>query len=86
MKTEIEHLQHLLEKSKVKMQKDFEIWWAEQASQTQSPLSQVDHVWNYCSSWSRGTENGFYFSWTTESYDKICFQLGHVLKLFIVFV
>ena len=34
LKTEIEHLQHLLEKAKVKMQKDFEIWWAEQASQT----------------------------------------------------
>ena len=32
LKTEIEHLQHLLEKSKVKMQKDFEIWWAEQAA------------------------------------------------------
>ena len=31
MKTEIEHLQHLLEKLKVKMQKDFELWWAEQA-------------------------------------------------------
>lgn len=32
LKTEIEHLQHLLEKAKVKMQKDFEIWWAEQAA------------------------------------------------------
>lgn len=32
LKTEIEHLQHLLEKSKVQMQKDFEIWWTETAS------------------------------------------------------
>ncbi|XP_031565280.1 kinesin-like protein KIF6 isoform X2 [Actinia tenebrosa] len=32
MKTEIEHLQHLLEKAKVQMQKDFELWWAEQAA------------------------------------------------------
>ena len=32
LKTEIEHLQHLLEKAKVKMQKDFEIWWAEQGA------------------------------------------------------
>ena len=32
LKTEIEHLQHLLEKSKVQMQKDFEIWWAETAN------------------------------------------------------
>ena len=35
LKTEIEHLQHLLEKAKVKMQKDFEIWWAEQAAFSQ---------------------------------------------------
>ena len=33
MKTEIEHLQHLLEKSKVKLMKDFEIWWAQQSTQ-----------------------------------------------------
>ena len=32
LKTQIEHLQHLLEKSKVKLLKDFEIWWAEQAA------------------------------------------------------
>jgi hypothetical protein len=32
LKTEIEHLQHLLEKSKVKLMKDFEIWFAEQAA------------------------------------------------------
>lgn len=37
LKTEIEHLQHLLEKAKVKMQKDFEIWWAEQAAFNQQP-------------------------------------------------
>ena len=35
LKTEIEHLQHLLEKAKVKMQKDFEIWWAEQGALNQ---------------------------------------------------
>ena len=35
LKTEIEHLQHLLEKSKVQMQKDFEAWWNEQSSFTQ---------------------------------------------------
>ena len=34
LKTEIEHLQHLLEKSKVQMQKDFEVWWNEQSSLT----------------------------------------------------
>ena len=35
LKTEIEHLQHLLERSKVKLMKDFELWWAEQAAQAQ---------------------------------------------------
>lgn len=44
LKTEIEHLQHLLEKSKVKMQKDFEIWWAEQAAFTQPP-DEVRAAW-----------------------------------------
>ena len=31
MKTEIEHVQHLLEKAKVQLQKDFETWWKQQA-------------------------------------------------------
>ena len=35
LKTEIEHLQHLLEKAKVQLMKDFELWWAEQAAQLQ---------------------------------------------------
>ncbi|XP_061173877.1 kinesin-like protein KIF6 [Saccostrea echinata] len=39
LKTEIEHLQHLLEKSKVKLMKDFEIWFAEQAALNQEPNS-----------------------------------------------
>ena len=32
LKTEIEHLQHFLERSKVKLMKDFEVWWAEQSA------------------------------------------------------
>lgn len=44
LKTEIEHLQHLLEKAKVKMQKDFEIWWAEQAAFNQPP-DEVRAAW-----------------------------------------
>ena len=35
LKTEIEHLQHILEKSKVKLMKDFEMWWAEQTVMAQ---------------------------------------------------
>ncbi|KAL3874319.1 hypothetical protein ACJMK2_037350 [Sinanodonta woodiana] len=42
LKTEIEHLQHLLEKSRVKLLKDFELWWSEQASQLQENPPRVD--------------------------------------------
>uniref|UniRef100_A0A8C8VFT7 Kinesin-like protein n=1 Tax=Pelusios castaneus TaxID=367368 RepID=A0A8C8VFT7_9SAUR len=31
LKIEIEHLQHLMEKAKVKLQKDFEVWWSEES-------------------------------------------------------
>jgi hypothetical protein len=30
LKTQIEHAQHMIEKSQVKLQKDFENWWIEQ--------------------------------------------------------
>ena len=43
LKTEIEHLQHLLEKSKVKLMKDFEIWFAEQATLNQVHIKQNIH-------------------------------------------
>ncbi|XP_056424613.1 kinesin-like protein KIF6 [Hyla sarda] len=54
LKTEIEHLQLLLEKAKVKVQKDFEDWWSQEASELQnhpevdmrsspSPFSQHPH-------------------------------------------
>ena len=32
LKTEIEHTQHLLEKAKMQLQKDFEEWWAQQST------------------------------------------------------
>ncbi|XP_054652448.1 kinesin-like protein KIF6 isoform X2 [Dunckerocampus dactyliophorus] len=35
LKTEIEHLQLLLERAKVKLQKDFQKWWSEEASNVQ---------------------------------------------------
>ncbi|XP_060101019.1 kinesin-like protein KIF6 [Heteronotia binoei] len=35
MKIEIEHLQLLMEKAKVKLQKDFEVWWSEEATNLQ---------------------------------------------------
>ncbi|KAK2146062.1 hypothetical protein LSH36_635g01011 [Paralvinella palmiformis] len=53
LKTEIEHLQHLLEQSKVKLMKDFELWWAEQMTAVQEkqmltkggPTSQSKSAW-----------------------------------------
>lgn len=41
LKTEIEHMQHLLEKAKVKMQKDFELWWAEEAAMLSQSQKEV---------------------------------------------
>lgn len=35
LKIEIEHLQLLMEKAKVKLQKDFEIWWSEETRNMQ---------------------------------------------------
>ncbi|XP_015212225.2 kinesin-like protein KIF6 isoform X2 [Lepisosteus oculatus] len=40
LKTEIEHLQLLLERAKVKLQKDFEEWWSEEAYRLQAPPSE----------------------------------------------
>ncbi|NXI63815.1 KIF6 protein, partial [Anseranas semipalmata] len=36
LKVEIEHLQLLMEKAKVKLQKDFEVWWSEEATNLQT--------------------------------------------------
>ncbi|XP_053488387.1 kinesin-like protein KIF6 isoform X2 [Ictalurus furcatus] len=40
LKTEIEHLQHLLQRSKVKLQKDFEDWWTQEAARLQNQSSE----------------------------------------------
>lgn len=34
-------MQHLLEKAKVKMQKDFELWWAEEAAMLSQSQKEV---------------------------------------------
>ncbi|XP_045150712.1 kinesin-like protein KIF6 [Echinops telfairi] len=47
LKVEIEHLQLLMDKAKVKLQKEFEAWWAEEATnlQTNSPaVNSHDHT------------------------------------------
>uniref|UniRef100_A0A7N8WUX3 Kinesin family member 6 n=1 Tax=Mastacembelus armatus TaxID=205130 RepID=A0A7N8WUX3_9TELE len=64
LKTEIEHLQLLMEKTKVKLQKDFHKWWNQEASSMQVTVrghSQMSHrvtEWNlaviftsYCRIW-----------------------------------
>lgn len=50
LKTEIEHLQLLLEKSKVRLQKDFEVWWSQEATNMQvqqipAMLTNSPNVW-----------------------------------------
>ncbi|XP_064621480.1 kinesin-like protein KIF6 [Lineus longissimus] len=44
LKAEIEHLQHLLENHKVKLMKDFEIWWAEQAASVEAHQKHVHNM------------------------------------------
>ncbi|XP_067841264.1 kinesin-like protein KIF6 isoform X3 [Heptranchias perlo] len=44
LKTEIEHLQHLLEKVKVMMQKDFEAWWSNEAVRLQAQQDQLSEA------------------------------------------
>ena len=39
LKTEIEHIQHLLEKAKMQLQRDFEQWWSQQSANSKVALS-----------------------------------------------
>ncbi|XP_075563251.1 kinesin-like protein KIF6 [Pelecanus crispus] len=41
LKVEIEHLQLLMEKVKMKLQKDFEIWWSEEATNLQQEKAEL---------------------------------------------
>ncbi|XP_065488052.1 kinesin-like protein KIF6 [Caloenas nicobarica] len=41
LKVEIEHLQLLMEKAKMKLQKDFEVWWSEEAQNLQEKPEMV---------------------------------------------
>ncbi|XP_023250493.1 kinesin-like protein KIF6 [Seriola lalandi dorsalis] len=41
LRTEIEHLQLLLERAKVKLQRDFHRWWTQEASSVQEPRSEA---------------------------------------------
>ncbi|XP_059210074.1 LOW QUALITY PROTEIN: kinesin-like protein KIF6 [Centropristis striata] len=43
LRTEIEHLQLLLERAKVKLQKDFHKWWSEEASSVQESEASARH-------------------------------------------
>ncbi|XP_051880813.1 kinesin-like protein KIF6 [Pristis pectinata] len=44
LKTEIEHLQHLMQKAKVMMQKDFEAWWSKEAVRLQAQQEQLSEA------------------------------------------
>lgn len=45
LKTEIEHLQHLLEKARLKLQSDFEEWWIRNSTNNKSSLT-LPHIVN----------------------------------------
>ena len=68
LKSEIEHLQHLLEKAKVKLMKDFELWWADQMA-----LSQVYWMFTIYSPKS----SIFFFKYFKDQYvykQEACFR------------
>ncbi|XP_055492316.1 kinesin-like protein KIF6 isoform X2 [Leucoraja erinacea] len=44
LKTEIEHLEHLHQKAKVLIQKDFEAWWSEEAARLQARREQLSEA------------------------------------------
>ncbi|XP_066531447.1 kinesin-like protein KIF6 isoform X2 [Hoplias malabaricus] len=44
LKTEIEHLQHLLQRSKIKLQRDFEDWWIQEATKLQDQRSDTNEA------------------------------------------
>ncbi|NXA46030.1 KIF6 protein, partial [Nothocercus julius] len=46
LKVEIEHLQLLMEKAKVKLQKDFEVWWSEEATKLQQEKPELVNASN----------------------------------------
>ncbi|XP_067149287.1 kinesin-like protein KIF6 [Apteryx mantelli] len=46
LKVEIEHLQLLMEKAKVKLQKDFELWWSEEATKLQQEKPELVNTSN----------------------------------------
>ncbi|KAL1771790.1 kinesin KIF6 isoform X1 [Sigmodon hispidus] len=68
LKVEIEHLQLLMDKAKVKLQKEFEVWWAEEATSLQvnspatnsqehlKPFPQQDQPQLLCKKSSQGWE------------------------------
>nr|XP_047132841.1 kinesin-like protein KIF6 isoform X2 [Hydra vulgaris] len=43
LKNEIEHMQHLLETSKVKLHQDFELWWTQQTSEYQNEIKNTNN-------------------------------------------
>lgn len=45
LKVEIEHLQLLMDKAKVKLQKEFEAWWAEEATSLQVGMTGPAPCW-----------------------------------------
>ncbi|XP_049319454.1 kinesin-like protein KIF6 isoform X2 [Astyanax mexicanus] len=62
LKTEIEHLQHLLQKSKIRLQRDFQDWWTQEASRLQDQKPESAEV--------RQSQESSLFTSSSSSYDR----------------
>ncbi|KAG9268870.1 kinesin-like protein KIF6 [Astyanax mexicanus] len=63
LKTEIEHLQHLLQKSKIRLQRDFQDWWTQEASRLQQDQKPE-------SAEVRQSQESSLFTSSSSSYDR----------------
>ncbi|NXF06849.1 KIF6 protein, partial [Smithornis capensis] len=69
LKVEIEHLQLLMEKAKMKLQKDFEVWWSEEAKNLQQEKPKMVTSPNTVSAYPKFIKPSEYLS--TNSFSEI---------------
>ncbi|XP_068795656.1 kinesin-like protein KIF6 isoform X1 [Struthio camelus] len=68
LKVEIEHLQLLMEKAKVKLQKDFEVWWSEEATKLQQEKPELVNSSNTAAVYPRFVKSSQHLS--TNSFSE----------------
>ncbi|KAK2187568.1 hypothetical protein NP493_161g00027 [Ridgeia piscesae] len=80
LKTEIEHLQHLLERSKVKLMKDFEVWWAEQSAAVEDHRGQLNQLPTVKPAWRTPPPNSHRHSLQQSTDSSLSSITGTVLN------